>query len=161
MTKGEALITTDVGQHQMWAAQYYHYTKPRTFLSSGGLGTMGYGLGACIGAQVGQPDKICISNPYYCVLRFAKPCMAYGFSNFPLFYARTFCLWNQELTARAEAPVVRILDEEGNIWPVDLSETGYRADYTKPLETFIRQQDNKAPEEKTLSPQETIQTREI
>ncbi len=48
---------------------------------------------------------------------------------------------NQELTARAEAPVVRILDEEGNIWPVDLSETGYRADYTKPLETFIRQQD--------------------
>jgi acetolactate synthase-1/2/3 large subunit len=45
----------------MWAAQYYHYTKPRTFLSSGGLGTMGYGLGACIGAQVGNPDKICIN----------------------------------------------------------------------------------------------------
>ncbi|MDE6642056.1 MAG: biosynthetic-type acetolactate synthase large subunit [Acetatifactor sp.] len=61
VTKGEALITTDVGQHQMWAAQYYRYTKPRTFLSSGGLGTMGYGLGACIGAQVGQPDKICIN----------------------------------------------------------------------------------------------------
>ena len=61
VTNGEALITTDVGQHQMWAAQYYHYTKPRTFLSSGGLGTMGYGLGACIGAQVGQPDKICIN----------------------------------------------------------------------------------------------------
>jgi len=61
VTKGEALITTDVGQHQMWAAQYYHYTKPRTFLSSGGLGTMGYGLGACIGAQVGQPDKTCIN----------------------------------------------------------------------------------------------------
>ncbi len=61
VTKGEALITTDVGQHQMWAAQYYHYTKPRTFLSSGGLGTMGYGLGACIGAQLGQPDKICIN----------------------------------------------------------------------------------------------------
>lgn len=61
VTKGEALITTDVGQHQMWAAQYYHYTRPRTFLSSGGLGTMGYGLGACIGAQLGQPDKICIN----------------------------------------------------------------------------------------------------
>lgn len=61
VTKGEAVITTDVGQHQMWAAQYYKYTTPRTFLSSGGLGTMGYGLGACIGAQVGQPDKICIN----------------------------------------------------------------------------------------------------
>lgn len=61
VTKGQALITTDVGQHQMWAAQYYRYTKPRTFLSSGGLGTMGYGLGACIGAQVGQPDKLCIN----------------------------------------------------------------------------------------------------
>ncbi|MDE6167286.1 MAG: acetolactate synthase large subunit, partial [Acetatifactor sp.] len=61
VTEGEALITTDVGQHQMWAAQYFHYTHPRTFLSSGGLGTMGYGLGACIGAQLGQPDKICIN----------------------------------------------------------------------------------------------------
>lgn len=61
VTKGEALITTDVGQHQMWAAQYYKYTQPRTFLSSGGLGTMGYGLGACIGAQVGQPDRICVN----------------------------------------------------------------------------------------------------
>ncbi len=61
VTGGEALITTDVGQHQMWAAQYYCYTQPRTFLSSGGLGTMGYGLGACIGAQLGQPDKLCIN----------------------------------------------------------------------------------------------------
>ena len=61
ITGGEAIITTDVGQHQMWAAQYYRYTKPRTFLSSGGLGTMGYGLGACIGAQAGQPDRLCIN----------------------------------------------------------------------------------------------------
>ncbi len=61
ITKGEAIITTDVGQHQIWASQYYHYTKPRTFLSSGGLGTMGYGLGACIGAKVGNPEKICIN----------------------------------------------------------------------------------------------------
>ena len=61
VTEGKAIITTDVGQHQMWASQFYHYTKPRTFLSSGGSGTMGYGLGACIGAKMGQPDKICIN----------------------------------------------------------------------------------------------------
>ncbi len=61
LTKGDAIITTDVGQHQMWAAQYYNYRKPRTFLTSGGLGTMGYGLGACIGAKVGNPDKVCIN----------------------------------------------------------------------------------------------------
>ncbi len=61
ITKGDAIISTDVGQHQMWTSQYFHFTKPRTFLSSGGLGTMGYGLGACIGAKVGNPDKICIN----------------------------------------------------------------------------------------------------
>ena len=55
-TKGDALIVTEVGQHQMWAAQYYKYAKPRRFLSSGGLGTMGYGLGAAIGAQIANPD---------------------------------------------------------------------------------------------------------
>ena len=56
-TNGDAIIVTEVGQHQMWAAQYYKYKKPRTLLTSGGLGTMGYGLGAAIGAQIGCPDK--------------------------------------------------------------------------------------------------------
>ena len=60
-TKGDAIITTEVGQHQMWAAQYFKYTRPRTLLTSGGLGTMGYGLGAAIGAKTGCPDKTVIN----------------------------------------------------------------------------------------------------
>jgi len=56
-TKGAAIIVTEVGQHQMWAAQYYKYANPRRLLTSGGLGTMGYGLGAAIGAQVANPDR--------------------------------------------------------------------------------------------------------
>ncbi|NLM68489.1 MAG: biosynthetic-type acetolactate synthase large subunit [Firmicutes bacterium] len=61
LTKGEALITTEVGQNQIWAAQYYQFSRPRTFISSGGLGTMGFGLGAAIGAQIGNPDKTVIN----------------------------------------------------------------------------------------------------
>ncbi len=57
LTDGDAIITTEVGQHQMWSAQFFKYKLPRTFITSGGLGTMGYGLGACIGAKVGMPDK--------------------------------------------------------------------------------------------------------
>jgi acetolactate synthase-1/2/3 large subunit len=57
-TKGDAIIVTEVGQNQMWAAQWYQYSEPRTFLSSGGLGTMGYGFPAAMGAKVGRPDKI-------------------------------------------------------------------------------------------------------
>ena len=60
-TKGEAIISTEVGQHQMWAAQFYKYTKPRTFLTSGGLGTMGYGLGAALGAKSGREDKVVVN----------------------------------------------------------------------------------------------------
>lgn len=56
-TKGDAIICTEVGQNQMWAAQFYKYTEPRTFISSGGLGTMGYGFPAAIGAQLARPDK--------------------------------------------------------------------------------------------------------
>ncbi len=56
-TQGDAIIVTEVGQHQMWAAQFYQYNKPRTLITSGGLGTMGYGLGAAIGAQMANPDK--------------------------------------------------------------------------------------------------------
>lgn len=60
VTKGDAIIVTDVGQHQMWSAHFFKYTQPRTFLSSGGLGTMGYGLPAAIGAQIGARDRIVV-----------------------------------------------------------------------------------------------------
>lgn len=61
VTKGDAIITTEVGQNQMWAAQYYKYKEPRTLITSGGLGTMGYGLGACIGAKIANPEKIVVN----------------------------------------------------------------------------------------------------
>ncbi len=61
ITEGNAIITTDVGQHQMWAAQNYIFKEPRTLLSSGGLGTMGYGVGAAIGAKYGRPEKTVIN----------------------------------------------------------------------------------------------------
>lgn len=57
LTMGDAIITTEVGQHQMWAAQFYKYNQPKTLISSGGLGTMGFGLGASIGAQMAHPNK--------------------------------------------------------------------------------------------------------
>lgn len=60
-TEGDAIIVTEVGQHQMWAAQYYKFTKPRTLLTSGGLGTMGYGLGASLGAKMGMPEKTVVN----------------------------------------------------------------------------------------------------
>ena len=61
ITKGEAIVTTDVGQHQMWAAQFYKYHRSRQLITSGGLGTMGYGVGACIGAKMGNKDKVCVN----------------------------------------------------------------------------------------------------
>ena len=61
ITKGDAIIATEVGQNQMWAAQFYTFTKPRTLLTSGGLGTMGYGFPAAIGAQFAFPDKLVIN----------------------------------------------------------------------------------------------------
>ena len=61
LTGGNATITTGVGQHQMWAAQYYKFKEPRQLLTSGGLGTMGYGVGACIGAKYGRPDRVAIN----------------------------------------------------------------------------------------------------
>ena len=61
LTNGQAVIATEVGQNQMWAAQYYKFKEPRSFISSGGLGTMGFGLGASIGAKVGRPDKTVIN----------------------------------------------------------------------------------------------------
>ncbi len=60
LTKGEAIICTEVGQHQMWTAHFYQFTKPRTFITSGGLGTMGFGFPAAIGAQVGNPGRLVI-----------------------------------------------------------------------------------------------------
>ncbi|MFW6106236.1 MAG: thiamine pyrophosphate-dependent enzyme, partial [Desulfovermiculus sp.] len=60
ITQGEAIITTEVGQNQMWATQFYRYHRPRTWISSGGLGTMGYGFPAAIGAQVAFPDRLVI-----------------------------------------------------------------------------------------------------
>jgi acetolactate synthase-1/2/3 large subunit len=64
VTNGEAIITSDVGQHQMWCAQYYHFSEPRRWINSGGLGTMGFGLPSAIGAQVGRPDEtvVCLAG---------------------------------------------------------------------------------------------------
>ena len=60
VTHGDAIIATDVGQHQMWSCQYYHFSRPGQLLTSGGFGTMGFGLGAAMGAKVGNPDKVVV-----------------------------------------------------------------------------------------------------
>jgi len=63
-TGGNAIVTSDVGQHQMWTAQYFHFTQPRRWINSGGLGTMGFGLPAAMGAKVGCPDEtvVCVAG---------------------------------------------------------------------------------------------------
>lgn len=92
ITEGDAIICTEVGQHQMWAAQFYNYTKPRTLLTSGGLGTMGYGLGASIGAKIGRPEKTVINiagdgcfrmnmNELACATRYNIPIVEIVFNN--------------------------------------------------------------------------------
>ncbi|HEU4876076.1 MAG TPA: thiamine pyrophosphate-dependent enzyme, partial [Pyrinomonadaceae bacterium] len=61
LTRGEAVVTTDVGQHQMWVAQFYPFTKARQLITSGGLGTMGFGLPAAVGAQLALPDQLVVA----------------------------------------------------------------------------------------------------
>ena len=60
VTGGDAIVTSDVGQHQMWTAQYFHFTQPRRWINSGGLGTMGFGLPSAIGAKVALPDQVVV-----------------------------------------------------------------------------------------------------